>query len=73
VLPEEFVDDTKDRGIFLSWCPQDQVLGHVSTGLFLRHSGWNSTQESVRAGVRMICWPFFAEQMKTPSFVAVLG
>jgi hypothetical protein len=63
VLPEEFVDETKGRGIFLSWCPQEQVLGHPATGLFLTHSGWNSTQESICAGVPMICWPFFAEQM----------
>ncbi|XP_047077994.1 7-deoxyloganetin glucosyltransferase-like [Lolium rigidum] len=69
VLPEEFVDETKDRGIFLSWCPQEQVLGHPAIGLFLTHSGWNSTQESICAGVPMICWPFFAEQMTNCRYV----
>jgi hypothetical protein len=53
----------RDRGIFLSWCPHEQVLGHPVTGLFVTHFGWNSTQESIYAGVPMICWPFFAEQM----------
>uniref|UniRef100_R7W5F0 Glycosyltransferase n=1 Tax=Aegilops tauschii TaxID=37682 RepID=R7W5F0_AEGTA len=62
VLPEEFLAETKDRGIFLSWCPQEQVLGHPATGLFLTHSGWNSTLESICADVPMVCWPFFAEQ-----------
>ncbi|AQK56475.1 7-deoxyloganetin glucosyltransferase [Zea mays] len=62
MLPEEFYAETRERGLFLSWCPQEQVLSHPSTGLFLTHSGWNSTLESIRAGVPMICWPFFAEQ-----------
>ncbi|CAL4966944.1 unnamed protein product [Urochloa decumbens] len=62
VRPEEFFAETKERGLFLSWCPQEEVLSHPSTGLFLTHSGWNSTLESICAGVPMICWPFFAEQ-----------
>ncbi|KAL6633520.1 hypothetical protein ACP70R_026191 [Stipagrostis hirtigluma subsp. patula] len=62
MLPEGFFAETKERGLFLSWCPQEQVLSHPSIGLFLTHSGWNSTLESICAGVPMICWPFFAEQ-----------
>ncbi|KAF8411203.1 hypothetical protein HHK36_003747 [Tetracentron sinense] len=45
-----------------SWCPQEQVLKHISIRGFLTHSGWNSTLESVCCGVPMIYWPFFAEQ-----------
>ncbi|KQK01833.1 7-deoxyloganetin glucosyltransferase [Brachypodium distachyon] len=63
VLPEDFVSETKGRGMFASWCPQEEVLRHPATGLFLTHSGWNSTLESICAGVPMVCWPFFAEQM----------
>ncbi|KAI5053960.1 hypothetical protein GOP47_0031145, partial [Adiantum capillus-veneris] len=63
LLPEGFLDRTKDRGLIISWAPQLEVLSHAAVGGFITHCGWNSLTEnlSLRA-VPMICWPQLAEQ-----------
>ena len=63
LLPEGFLERTKDRGLVVkSWVPQVDVLNHQATGAFVTHCGWNSTMEGIMAGIPMLCWPLYAEQ-----------
>ncbi|XP_071734486.1 7-deoxyloganetic acid glucosyltransferase-like [Rutidosis leptorrhynchoides] len=64
------VDETKKRGFFAEWVPQEEVLAHSAIGGFLTHSGWNSTMESIVEGVPMICWPLNVDQQVNSRFVS---
>jgi len=46
----------------LKWLPQNDILGHKNTKLFLTHCGNNGQYESLYHGVPMIGFPLFAEQ-----------
>ena len=46
----------------LPWLPQNDILGHPKTRLFIAHAGLNGMLESTYHGVPMICSPFFGDQ-----------
>jgi hypothetical protein len=66
---DEFQGRVAGRGVVVSWCPQQKVLGHRAVACFVSHCGWNSTMEGVRNGVRFLCWPYFVDQFANRSYV----
>ncbi|VFQ90661.1 unnamed protein product [Cuscuta campestris] len=68
-LPPELDEGVRTNGYMVNWAPQEAVLDHPAIGGFFTHSGWNSTLESIVAGVPMICWPFMADQQTNSRFV----
>ncbi|AQK83517.1 gallate 1-beta-glucosyltransferase [Zea mays] len=70
LLPEGFLDAAvAGRGMVVPWSPQDRVLAHASTACFLTHCGWNSTLETVAAGVPVLAFPQWGDQCTDAKFL----
>ncbi|KAF7816160.1 UDP-glycosyltransferase 87A1 [Senna tora] len=56
-----------DKGVVVPWCDQLKVLSHCSVGGFWSHCGWNSILEAVFAGVPILTFPLFLDQVPNRS------
>ncbi|WZY84894.1 hypothetical protein YC2023_031278 [Brassica napus] len=58
-----FREELDEIGTVVSWCDQFRVLKHRSIGCFVTHCGWNSSLESLVAGVPVVAFPQWTDQM----------
>lgn len=68
-LPKDFLDETSEKGLVLSWCPQLKVLEHKALGCFVTHCGWNSTLEALSFGVPVVAMPQWSDQITNAKFI----
>ena len=59
---EKVWNDVPENVHLLSWLPQQDILAHPNTKLFITHCGNNGQYEAVYHGVPMIGFPLFADQ-----------
>lgn len=57
----------------VNWLPQNDILGHEKTKLFITHAGANGLAEAAYHGVPMICSPFFGDQIENAQFANDAG
>jgi len=68
-LPSNFLQETAEKGLVVTWCPQLDVLAHKAIGCFMTHCGWNSTLEALSLGVPMVAMPQWTDQPTNAKFI----
>ncbi|KAG7990942.1 hypothetical protein I3843_02G050000 [Carya illinoinensis] len=61
------------QGLVVPWCSQVEVLCHHLVGCFVTHCSWNSTLESIGAGVPMMACPHFSKEEIKSCLEIVMG
>ncbi|KAK0156489.1 UDP-glucuronosyltransferase 2A2 [Merluccius polli] len=59
--------------LLLDWLPQNDLLGHPNTRLFVAHGGTNGIQEAIYHGVPLVGLPLMFDQMDNFSRVKARG
>ncbi|KAK4261873.1 hypothetical protein QN277_004811 [Acacia crassicarpa] len=68
-LPSNFIEETSEKGMFVKWCPQLQVLSHPAVGYMVTHCGANSLMEAVVLEVPVVGMPKFVDQIPNAYYV----
>ncbi|XP_019625058.1 PREDICTED: UDP-glucuronosyltransferase 2C1-like [Branchiostoma belcheri] len=57
----------------LGWLPQNDLLAHPKTRVFVTHAGLNGVYEALHHGVPMVCLPLFADEPANAARVVARG
>ncbi|KAH7858928.1 hypothetical protein Vadar_029452 [Vaccinium darrowii] len=68
-LPENFMEETSNKGLVVGWSSQLEVIASEAIGCFFSHCGWNSTIEALSLGVPMVAMPQWTDQTTNAKFV----
>ncbi|XP_020591581.1 limonoid UDP-glucosyltransferase-like [Phalaenopsis equestris] len=71
LLPEGYEKEieAEGKGLLVGWSPQEQVLAHPAIACFVTHCGWNSTLELIAAGVPVVAYPQWGDQVPDAKFL----
>ncbi|KAF2354361.1 UDP-glucuronosyl/UDP-glucosyltransferase [Trinorchestia longiramus] len=62
-------EDQHANILMRDWLPQQDILAHPKTKLFLSHCGLNGVNEAIYHSVPLICLPFMGDQIKIASIL----
>ena len=65
--------DAPDNVLLMNWLPQNDLLGHPNTRLFITHGGNNGANEAVYHGVPMLVVPVILDQIYSSIRVETRG
>ncbi|CDP03926.1 unnamed protein product [Coffea canephora] len=68
-LPSNFVGETSEKGLVVTWSPQLEVLAHESVACFVTHCGLNSAMEALSLGVPVVAAPQLTDQPTNAKFI----
>ncbi|KAI9115048.1 hypothetical protein K1719_014061 [Acacia pycnantha] len=66
----EYMEEMEEKGKIVKWCKQVEILAHKSVGCFVSHCGWNSSLESLVAGVPVVGIPQWVDQATNAKLIA---
>ena len=63
-LGGKYINDSSSNVLRRQWIPQNDLLGHPKTKLFISHCGMSATHEAIYHGVPVLALPVIADQMR---------
>ncbi|KAI8770867.1 UDP-glucuronosyltransferase 2A3 isoform X3 [Biomphalaria glabrata] len=67
----DWASDQTNKILALKWIPQNDLLGHPKTKVFVSHCGKNGQYEALYHGVPILCLPIYGDQLYNSKRIAV--